>query len=200
MKLWWTSLRADGSAMWKIARSAANRIFSSCAGILRWANTSHPLSWKAEDAVLCPWIFRMVGSVRNELAELGSIASVTYNRLFLKRDPIFSSRGVPILRVVSGSLRSRFKGNQSALPLCSWMCRVLALGLICGSSLMVWAQQAPAASGAGQANVVEQIRVIGNRRIPRETVLARLFTHPGDVYDPATIERDFNSLWEHRLL
>jgi outer membrane protein insertion porin family len=137
----------------------------------------------------------MVGSVRNELAELGSIASVTYNRLFLKRDPIFSSRGVPILRVVSGSLRSRFKGNQSALPLCSWMCRVLALGLICGSSLMVWAQQAPAASGAGQANVVEQIRVIGNRRIPRETVLARLFTHPGDVYDPATIERDFNSLW-----
>jgi outer membrane protein insertion porin family len=37
--------------------------------------------------------------------------------------------------------------------------------------------------------------VIGNRRIPRETVLARLFTHPGDAYDPATIERDFNSLW-----
>jgi outer membrane protein insertion porin family len=26
-------------------------------------------------------------------------------------------------------------------------------------------------------------------------VLARLFTHPGDTYDPATIERDFNSLW-----
>jgi outer membrane protein insertion porin family len=43
--------------------------------------------------------------------------------------------------------------------------------------------------------VVTQIRVIGNRRIPRETVLARLFTHPGDTYDPATIERDFNSLW-----
>ena len=26
-------------------------------------------------------------------------------------------------------------------------------------------------------------------------MLARLFTHPGDTYDPATIERDFNSLW-----
>ena len=43
--------------------------------------------------------------------------------------------------------------------------------------------------------MVTAIRVIGNRRIPRDTILARLFTHPGDPYDPATIERDFNSLW-----
>ena len=42
---------------------------------------------------------------------------------------------------------------------------------------------------------IDSIRVIGNRRIPKETVLARLFTHPGDVYDPISIERDFNSLW-----
>ncbi len=42
---------------------------------------------------------------------------------------------------------------------------------------------------------VDQIRVIGNRRIPKETILARLFTHPGDTYDPVSIERDFNSLW-----
>ena len=42
---------------------------------------------------------------------------------------------------------------------------------------------------------IEQIRVIGNRRIPKETILARLFTHPGDTYDPISIERDFNSLW-----
>jgi outer membrane protein insertion porin family len=65
------------------------------------------------------------------------------------------------------------------------MCRILAVLLFCGSSLIAWAQQ----------DVVQQIRVIGNRRIPRETVLARLFTHVGDTYDPATIERDFNSLW-----
>ncbi len=26
-------------------------------------------------------------------------------------------------------------------------------------------------------------------------MLARLFTHPGDTYDPISIERDFNSLW-----
>ena len=48
---------------------------------------------------------------------------------------------------------------------------------------------------AQQSQNIDQIRVIGNRRIPKETVLARLFTHPGDTYDPISIERDFNSLW-----
>jgi outer membrane protein insertion porin family len=70
------------------------------------------------------------------------------------------------------------------------MCRNLALFFVCGSSLIAWAQQ-----DVASPNVIQNIRVIGNRRIPRETVLARLFTHPGDTYDPATIERDFNSLW-----
>jgi outer membrane protein insertion porin family len=46
-----------------------------------------------------------------------------------------------------------------------------------------------------QSTTIDSIRVIGNRRIPKETVLARLFTHPGDTYDPVSIERDFNSLW-----
>ncbi len=113
----------------------------------------------------------MVGRVGKPV-ELGSTPSVTYNRLFLQQDPIFSSEGVPIFRVVSGSR-------------CSRLFRIVALLLFCGSSVIAWAQQ----------DVVTQIRVIGNRRIPRETVLARLFTHPGDTYDPATIERDFNSLW-----
>ena len=55
-----------------------------------------------------------------------------------------------------------------------------------------------ASSGVGLAQgsqTIDSIRVIGNRRIPKETVLARLFTHPGDAYDPISIERDFNSLW-----
>ena len=137
----------------------------------------------------------MVGGLRNDPPELGSTPSVTYNRLFLKQDPIFSSEGVPILRVVSGSLRSRFQKNQFALPFCFRMCRLLALLLFCGSSVVVWAQQDVAQPPAAQPGVIQQIRVIGNRRIPRETVLARLFSHPGDTYDPATIERDFNSLW-----
>ena len=52
-----------------------------------------------------------------------------------------------------------------------------------------------AAALAQQSQTIESIRVIGNRRIPKETLLARLFTHPGDTYDPISIERDFNSLW-----
>ncbi len=48
---------------------------------------------------------------------------------------------------------------------------------------------------AQPAQTIDQIRVIGNRRIPKETILARLFTHVGDIYDPISIERDFNSLW-----
>jgi outer membrane protein insertion porin family len=48
---------------------------------------------------------------------------------------------------------------------------------------------------AQTTDTIDQIRVIGNRRIPKETILARMFTHPGDTYDPVSIERDFNSLW-----
>jgi outer membrane protein insertion porin family len=43
--------------------------------------------------------------------------------------------------------------------------------------------------------IVEDIRIHGNRRIPADTVRARMFTRPGDVYDAAGMERDFNSLW-----
>ena len=52
----------------------------------------------------------------------------------------------------------------------------------------------PAPAQPGQP-IVTAIRVIGNRRIPKETVLARLFSHINDPYDPLTVERDFNSLW-----
>jgi outer membrane protein insertion porin family len=47
----------------------------------------------------------------------------------------------------------------------------------------------------GQQDVISEVQVHGNRRIPAETIKARIFTHAGDVYDQAAIERDFNSLW-----
>ena len=50
-------------------------------------------------------------------------------------------------------------------------------------------------ASAQTPDTIAQIRVIGNRRIPKETILARMFTHEGDTYDPISIERDFNSLW-----
>src|SRR6516164_8119573 len=46
-----------------------------------------------------------------------------------------------------------------------------------------------------QQGVIESIVIQGNRRIPAETIRARMFTKAGDVYDQASLERDFNSLW-----
>ena len=66
------------------------------------------------------------------------------------------------------------------------MFKFVALLILCCSTTAIFAQQ---------GNVISEIRVIGNRKIPKETVLARLFSHIGDTYDPATVERDFNSLW-----
>ncbi len=63
----------------------------------------------------------------------------------------------------------------------------VSLLLVLGSSALAALAQTP--------DTIYQIRVIGNRRIPKETILARMFTHEGDTYDPISIERDFNSLW-----
>jgi outer membrane protein insertion porin family len=46
-----------------------------------------------------------------------------------------------------------------------------------------------------QTDVISEILVQGNRRIPADNVRAHIFTKPGDIYDPAALERDFNSLW-----
>ena len=63
-----------------------------------------------------------------------------------------------------------------------------------------------AALGGGSATMMAQAvapasqeplcapQVIGNRRIPKESVLARLFSRQGSPYDKITVERDFNSL------
>jgi len=47
----------------------------------------------------------------------------------------------------------------------------------------------------GQQELIGEIQVHGNRRIPADTIRARIFSRPGDVYDEAALERDFNSLW-----
>ena len=47
----------------------------------------------------------------------------------------------------------------------------------------------------GQENVIVDIVPHGNRSVPRDVILAHVFTHKGDIYDQAAIERDFNSLW-----
>ena len=48
---------------------------------------------------------------------------------------------------------------------------------------------------SAQQDLIVDIQVHGNRSVPADVVKAHIFTHAGDVYDQAAIERDFNSLW-----
>jgi outer membrane protein insertion porin family len=73
---------------------------------------------------------------------------------------------------------------------------VFAIVMVAASTLP--AQVASTSSASVSSQGVEtlcQPQVIGNRRIPKESVLARLFSRQNDLYDPQVVERDFNSLW-----
>ena len=66
----------------------------------------------------------------------------------------------------------------------------------CGFIMLLAVLVMAAASMANAQNdLISEINVTGNRRIPAETIKARIFSKPGDIYDPAALERDFNSLW-----
>ncbi len=116
----------------------------------------------------------------------------------------FSSEGVNILPV-KPNLMANFGSHQyfrsphgSSPVKAKHICigrAARAVSLLTGVMLVAALALAGGAAMAQQSQTIDSIRVIGNRRIPKETVLARLFTHPGDAYDPISIERDFNSLW-----
>ena len=57
------------------------------------------------------------------------------------------------------------------------------------------ATQQPAGSTNTQQAVIERIEFVGNRRIQRETLMARIFSRPGDPYNPEAVRRDFRALW-----
>lgn len=48
---------------------------------------------------------------------------------------------------------------------------------------------------AQTGQVIEAIDVKGNRRIPKETILAHVYTHAGDIYDEIALQRDLRSVW-----
>jgi outer membrane protein insertion porin family len=48
---------------------------------------------------------------------------------------------------------------------------------------------------SGSQPFVERIDFEGNRRIRRDTLLARIFTRPGDPYNEENLRRDFMALW-----
>ncbi|MGH9394288.1 MAG: outer membrane protein assembly factor BamA [Terriglobales bacterium] len=71
------------------------------------------------------------------------------------------------------------------------------LFLLCLPLVRASAQALPAAPVAApqSPNVIAAIECHGNHRVPCQTIRARITSKPGAVYDPAQINRDFNSLW-----
>ena len=87
--------------------------------------------------------------------------------------------------------------TRSSRSRIAYAASLFALGVVTASSLP--AQVSPGISnGPLSSEGVQTLcapQVIGNRRIPKESVLARLFSRQNDLYDPLVVERDFNSLW-----
>ena len=108
-----------------------------------------------------------------------------------RRGLIFSSEGVRIFTVdreSGSSLNCKTKPVRTRSSR-SRIARALFFTLLFVAAVPVLRAQEQGSQALCQP------QVIGNRRIPKESVLARLFSHQGDLYDPAIVERDFNSLW-----
>jgi outer membrane protein insertion porin family len=111
----------------------------------------------------------------------------------LVRGQISGSEGVRILTVKQEGVSSlkhvqmilRSPGSQFG----RWFRPVAAVAFL--SAAAAPATYAQATTG----QTFCQPQVVGNRRIPKESVIARLFERQGDAYDPSIVERDFNSLW-----
>jgi outer membrane protein insertion porin family len=120
--------------------------------------------------------------------------------LSLKQDQIFSIEGVHILPVKTNYGSHQYlcspRGFSPVKIKRTSISRIMrAASRMARVSLLLLLVSLAGTAMAQEPQTIDQIRVIGNRRIPKETVLARLFTHAGDSYDPISIERDFNSLW-----
>jgi outer membrane protein insertion porin family len=92
-----------------------------------------------------------------------------------------------LLRIKLKSVRTRFRIAHAVAV----AALLVVSPLLSGGTL--WAQAPGAEATVG--GPLCQPEVIGNRRIPKDSVLARISSHQGDAYDPATVERDFNSIW-----
>jgi outer membrane protein insertion porin family len=106
------------------------------------------------------------------------------------------------VRIFTVNRESGSSLKSKAKPVCTRSSRsriahaafLFAVVVITASSLP--AQTTPSTPSSSQGvEVLCQPQVIGNRRIPKESVLARLFSRQNDLYDPLVVERDFNSLW-----
>ena len=87
--------------------------------------------------------------------------------------------------------------TRSSRSRIAYAASLFSIAMVAVSSLT--GQTAPRAAATPQSSqggqTLCQPQVIGNRRIPKESILSRLFSRQNDLYDPAVVERDFNSLW-----
>ncbi|HEX4576550.1 MAG TPA: outer membrane protein assembly factor BamA [Edaphobacter sp.] len=109
------------------------------------------------------------------------------------------------MRIFTVNRESGSSLKSKANPVCTRSSRsriahavsLFAFAVVAASSLP--AQTAPGTATAPLSSqgveTLCQPQVIGNRRIPKESVLSRLFSRQNDLYDPLVVERDFNSLW-----
>ncbi len=56
-------------------------------------------------------------------------------------------------------------------------------------------QAAEESAGARTIDVIERVEFRGARRMSRESLQARIFSKPGDAYNPTSLRRDFMVLW-----
>ncbi|HKV63526.1 MAG TPA: outer membrane protein assembly factor BamA [Candidatus Acidoferrum sp.] len=53
----------------------------------------------------------------------------------------------------------------------------------------------PQAASQQQQITIDHIEFLGNRRVRNDTLMARIFSRNGDVYNEETLRRDFQALW-----
>ncbi len=97
--------------------------------------------------------------------------------------------------LLHSSQKKAFKAFRSLSAGLSVFALILSVSAAFGQTTEPAPAPAPDQAQYGNVQTLCTPQVIGNRRIPKESVLARLFSHAGNVYDPAIVERDFNSLW-----
>jgi outer membrane protein insertion porin family len=105
------------------------------------------------------------------------------------------------VRIFTVNRESGSSLKSKAKPVCTRSSRsriahaafLFAVAAITASSLPAQTPTTPPSSQG--VEILCQPQVIGNRRIPKESVLALLFSRQNDLYDPLVVERDFNSLW-----
>jgi outer membrane protein insertion porin family len=79
-------------------------------------------------------------------------------------------------------------GKAAGKKICRLVFCAAAVACLAATDLSV-------SSALAQNFVVERIDIVGNRRIPRDTLRSRIFTREGDAYNEETLRRDFQALW-----